>query len=447
MTPVPELRPLPQTFAPSACIDPTMAVPFDMSILTISHKKDRSNIKAIIVGGGISGLATAIMMDFAGMEYEILECTTGNEPPMGSGISLGPSVLRLMEQMNLLPDIESCSKIVSGLTVLDGEGKRVGRFEGMDPNRYGYPTRIMSRESFHKILSSRVPPSNIRRGKTVVDTLQNPNGVSCKCSDGSTYYGDIIIGADGTQSLTRDRMHQRLVLAGRGVETDSEPSIYDHFGCTGITGPLDKTCFPGAYEKESEIRVIYNKEYSGNLWYMPIVGGRVAWGISSTEESKISPSQTASNESDYISDGSLTQSQSQSSVETASLSRSLKGAKGAKGVKGVKGVKEKELRTNWYTPSDVDIEEKFKDIMDKQCAIGAGKVRDFIAQTPKEYVSAIDIQERLFRSWYHERIVLIGDACHQIPKQETYDCQTGDGRHESTAQIISWEFSSSGDDA
>lgn len=257
----PELKPLPRTHAPLASNDPSLAIPFDMSILTISHKRDMSSVKAVIVGGGITGLAIAIMMELGGMEYEILERSTGSEPEIGSSVALGPPVLRLLEQMGLLPQIEKASKIVTGLTVVDGECRRVGRVDGVDEERYGYPYRMLTRKIFHDILMDKVNKNHLHQGKLVVETLQNPNGVSCKCSDGSTYYGDIIIGADGANSLTREKMYLQLKEQGKLPEVDMDYSIYEHTAIGGVTEPLDHNLYPAIKSDTVDIQVIYTKDY------------------------------------------------------------------------------------------------------------------------------------------------------------------------------------------
>lgn len=257
----PELKPLPRTHAPLATNDPSLAIPFDMSILTISHKRDMSSVKAVIVGGGITGLAIAIMMELGGMEYEILERSTGSEPEIGSSVALGPPVLRLLEQMGLLPQIEKASKIVTGLTVVDGECQRVGRVDSVDEERYAYPYRALTRKTFHDILLERVNKNHLHQGKLVVETLQNPNGVSCKCSDGSTYYGDIIIGADGAHSLTREKMYMQLKEQGKLPEVDMDYSIYEHVAIGGVTDPLDHNLYPSIKSDSAEFQVIYTKDY------------------------------------------------------------------------------------------------------------------------------------------------------------------------------------------
>ncbi|KAF9151379.1 hypothetical protein BGX20_005427 [Mortierella sp. AD010] len=369
--PTPELKPLPKSFPPLACYDPTLAVPFDMSILTISHKQDVNSIKALVVGGGITGLSMAIMMHLAGMEFEILERSTGDEPVMGSAIPLGPPVLRLFEQMDLLPQIERASKVVTGINIMDDESRRLGRVEGVKEDRYGYPMRVMMREALHTILMEKIPPANLHRGKVVVKTLQNANGASCKCSDGSTYYGDIIIGADGAQSLTREKMFLPLIEKSEIFLEDLEPSQYQHILSAGTTDPLDQTSFPTAQDLTTEIQVIASKE----------------------NQASVRPQR-------YSRHNSL----GPTNAERVSNSSSTD--------PGPTKNPTPRFYDDWLVQSDIDLEERFKNLLDKRYATGPGTIRDLIAHTPKKAISTIDMEERIYRAWYSERIVLIGDACH-----------------------------------
>ncbi|KAF9426071.1 hypothetical protein BGZ94_006973 [Podila epigama] len=455
----PELKPLPRAHAPLATADPAHAIPFDMSILTISHKRDMSSIKAVIVGGGITGLATAIMMELAGMEYVILERSLGNEPEIGSAVALGPPVLRLLEQMGLLPQIEKNSKVVSGLTVVDGEGRRIGRIDSIDESRYGYPYRSLTRAAMYNILLDRVNKNHLNRGKLVIETLQNPNGVSCKCSDGSTYYGDIIIGADGANSLTRERMYTQLREQNKLPECDMEYSVFEHVDIGGVTEPLDPNLYPSVRENSGELKLIYTKDMPYTLWYMPVAGSRVAWGISNTCAPKIkhhpySHSHVHSSNSN-LSHAQLSQSPTPSSLRSTTMAASTaagmmsmastspltiasnSSSSSSTSPRGVhhnhksastssiassssslgpstpplsrSSSQQSKINHDW-TQHAGDLETHFKDLLDKRCALGVGTVRDFINKTPKHLIATVDLEERLYKTWHHGRIVLAGDG-------------------------------------
>ncbi|KAF9900189.1 hypothetical protein EC991_007791 [Linnemannia zychae] len=448
----PDLKPLPKSHAPMACIDPALAIPFDLSILTISHKKDHNAVKAVIVGGGIAGLSLAIMMAKAGIEYIILERSTGLESSIGGATVLGPPVLRLIEQIGLLPEIEAASKSVDGLTIVDGECRKLGRLEGIEQDRYGYPQRLIARQDLHRILLDHIPKEHIQHGKLVVETLQNPNGASCKCSDGSTYYGDIIVGADGGHSLTRERMYTQLKEQGKLSDGDLEPSCYEHLTISGITTPLDKSFYPAAHEPTAEVHAIYTKDAPYSFWYMPVAGNRVAWGLCNTQtpKHKIHGYSGAFNTNSSNNNNTTTTSSSSDSsvgssinsgvamipnlsghthfVSSAPPGTSLHDA--SSGPHARHSHSSSRLASNtapplsrtpsatrihddWFVPSNIDLELHFKDLLNARCAMGVGTVRDFIAKTPKDAISAVDFEDRLNKTWHHGRIVLIGDACHQ----------------------------------
>ncbi|KAI1316542.1 hypothetical protein EDD11_009881 [Mortierella claussenii] len=458
-------------------------MPFDMSILTISHRRDVSSLKALIVGGGIAGLSLAIMMELAGIEYEILERSTGQEPEVGSALTLGPPALRLLEQMGLLHQIEQQSKVISGLTVVECERHKMGRLEGLDKERYGYPYRIMTRAAFYKILLDRVGTRHLHRNKVVVETLQNPNGVSCKCADGSTYYGDIIVGADGTQSTTRYCMYKHLAEQGKLPESDLEGSVHEHVSISGVSDPLDVNVYPTVVDEESEFSVIYTKETPHSFWYMPVPGNRVAWGLNgllpvpkrrpspfakpySFLNASASPT-TASSSASISTARSIPSSVSTSrSTSTLSLSLSMSSSSlsstqpqlphskipsssSSSQTPATQPQRPQKLprvssssslstsatgpiRTGWSSSSssttprrppkiyddwyeDVpDFQDQFKEIMMARCAIGGrGGVRHFLTFTPPKHISRVEPVERHYKTWYHGRMVLIGDACHQ----------------------------------
>ncbi|KAK3806276.1 MAG: hypothetical protein J3Q66DRAFT_392910 [Benniella sp.] len=402
---VPDLKPLPQSYAPLACDDRTNAVPFDMSILTISHRRDHNTLKALIVGGGIAGLAIAAMMDLAGIEYQILEKSTGEEPDMGSVVFLGPPVLRLMEQMELLKDIESMSKKISGVTIVDSESRRIGRIPNVDKERYGYAYIIITRAAFREILLERVPKGSLHRGKVVVETLQNPNGVSCKCSDGSTYYGDIIVGADGACSPTRERMFAQMSETGKLPDADLEPSVYEYVGIAGISQPLDSTLYPTVAEETSELQVVCAKDQPCSFWYYPIPGNRMAWGINGQLQTPKHRQHIYSH-----SNGSGSTARRDPSTKRPHLRHSSSFSSSTSSPPPT--VRTQKIHDDWWETAP-DFEEDFQELLDMRCAVGPGSARDFLRYTSREKISRLDLKERLYKTWHYGRIVLVGDACHQ----------------------------------
>ena len=39
---------------------------------------------------------------------------------------------------------------------------------------------------------------------------------------------------------------------------------------------------------------------------------------------------------------------------------------------------------------------------------------DLVDMTPPEIISKVVLEEKLYKTWFHERVVLMGDACHKM---------------------------------
>lgn len=54
-------------------------------------------------------------------------------------------------------------------------------------------------------------------------------------------------------------------------------------------------------------------------------------------------------------------------------------------------------------------EAMLKEFQDLSCPWG-GKMGEIFEDTPKELISRVFLEEKLFKTWYHGRTVLIGDG-------------------------------------
>jgi len=61
---------------------------------------------------------------------------------------------------------------------------------------------------------------------------------------------------------------------------------------------------------------------------------------------------------------------------------------------------------DWYPETPVEICE---DVRNFKCPYG-GSVMDLIEATPKGLVSKVLLEEKMFRTWYSGRVVLVGDG-------------------------------------
>ncbi|KAG0038071.1 hypothetical protein BGZ82_001144 [Podila clonocystis] len=242
--------------------------------------------KVLIVGGGLGGLVLAILLERAGIEYWILEQSVLVRP-IGSVIALSPLVLPLMEQLGLLEEIERLSKPVAGLTFLRDDLSTIGRIifndnsRGMDhQKRYGNYDQTIPRPDLYNLLLTRIPPDRVKRGKRLVNFKQTETEVTVRCSDGTFYTAEILVGADGAASTVRTSLYRQMKDAKVLPRVDQEPEKYRHVCLIGVTNPLSLKRYPDLGLRFSTFKIVLNRNSPYMCWFIPIPGHRYAWLVS-----------------------------------------------------------------------------------------------------------------------------------------------------------------------
>ncbi|KAG0199749.1 hypothetical protein BGX28_007011 [Mortierella sp. GBA30] len=328
------------------------------------------DLRIIIAGGGLAGLMMGIMLDQAGIEYHILE-QASRLRPLGTSISLHPVIMDLMDQLGLLDDMIKMSKPLRGITVLSAHGRKMGRIDARsNKRRHGHQAMVMSRPDLHEFLLSKIPAHKLTTGKRVIDISETPSHVTVTCMDETTYTGHLVIGADGAYSAIRQIMYQKLTERGVLPESDKKPLHFDKQCVVGMTCPLDPRKYPVLQDESCEVKVVLGKDQHTSMWILPLQGNRMAWCVGGPDPHLI-PQDI--------------------------------GDHGSQGSRGSRG-------RDWYPETAVEICE---DVRNFKCPYG-GSVMDLIEATPKGYVSKVLLEEKMFRTWYNGRVVLVGDACHKI---------------------------------
>ena len=86
----------------------------------------------------------------------------------------------------------------------------------------------------------------------MLSLTQNEDRVMVRCSDNSSYYGDILIGADGAYSAVRQQLYKDLKI---GKKLPSSDDVTLPFNCVcfvGKTVPLNPEEFPQLKEERSQ---------------------------------------------------------------------------------------------------------------------------------------------------------------------------------------------------
>ncbi|WYZ38098.1 hypothetical protein EsH8_III_000012 [Colletotrichum jinshuiense] len=169
-----------------------------------------SKRQVIIVGGGITGLTLALMLQQAGVNYVLLEAYNTVTPNVGASIGLFPNGLRVLDQLGLYEDILSKAQPVEVMITRDHtSGKRImtRKTRNILTQRHGYPSMFMERYELLSVLYQHLEEKDrIFVNKKVKRVESSEENALVYTTDGSVFEGQVVIGADGVRSTIRQEM-------------------------------------------------------------------------------------------------------------------------------------------------------------------------------------------------------------------------------------------------
>ncbi len=166
--------------------------------------KDQS---ILIIGGGIGGLTAAIALRAAGHRVTVIE----RDPTWsvyGVGIIQQGNVIRAMTELGVIDDYLAAGVGFDKVAVHAPDGTLVAQVPS--PRLVErYPANLgISRRALHDVLGRRTKAAgaDVRLGVSVTAIDDDGAGVSVAFADGGSERFDMVIGADGLYSETRERL-------------------------------------------------------------------------------------------------------------------------------------------------------------------------------------------------------------------------------------------------
>jgi 2-polyprenyl-6-methoxyphenol hydroxylase-like FAD-dependent oxidoreductase len=162
--------------------------------------------KALIVGGGFSGMATAIELCKRGVAVDLVE-QDADWRSYGAGISLSGATYRVFRTLGVLDAVMSAGSTSDGVNVHLSNGTRIASLPTPHIAGEDIPgTGAIMRPVLARILAdaTRVAGATVILGATFESLTPTPNGVSAKLSNGSAATYDLVVGADGLFSKVRE---------------------------------------------------------------------------------------------------------------------------------------------------------------------------------------------------------------------------------------------------
>jgi 2-polyprenyl-6-methoxyphenol hydroxylase-like FAD-dependent oxidoreductase len=161
--------------------------------------------KALIIGGGFSGMAAAIEMRKRGLDVDLVEIDPGWRS-YGAGISLGGATLRAFRTLGVLDAFLERGSAGDGVEIYTANGHKIAelptpRLAGPDVPGGGGIMRPVLAEILAQ--ATRMSGARVRLGVTFETLTPQGDAVDVRFSDGERAAYDVVVGADGLNSQVR----------------------------------------------------------------------------------------------------------------------------------------------------------------------------------------------------------------------------------------------------
>ncbi|KAF9537001.1 hypothetical protein EC957_009053 [Mortierella hygrophila] len=337
----------------------------------VTFKHDRSIMyakrpKVLIVGAGLAGLTLGMLLHKAGIPFEIYE-RAAKVKPLGSAMYFNCTTANIFKQCGIYEEFVSLGKYVSSIKMCN-ENRELEfsvDFEGHE-ELYGANGYIVPRPQIYDLILRQIPEERVHLGKKVLSMEQGGNGVLIRFSDSSEAEGDILVGADGAYSAVRQGMYEKLKKTNKLPASDALPLPFSTVRLVGQTHPLSAEEFPDLTIDKSQYRnfIATDKMYT--------------WSTSTTAQNTVCW-------------GAILFLDEETSKDNDAFRNS-----------------------EWGPEAAAAMCEQVKDF---PIISGGDKIltlQDLMDRSPKEFISKVMLEEKVFKTWSDCRTVLIGDACHKF---------------------------------
>ena len=166
-------------------------------------------MKAIVVGGGIGGLGTALALRLRGWEVVVLEQAPALME-VGAGLQISPNGWRVLDALGVTGHLADTVFEPEAIEMrLGASGRQVFKLpmKGYAKARWGAPFMHVHRADLQAALAARLTalaPEAVQTGCAVAQ--YDANG-AVVLDTGARVEGDLVVGADGLHSRLRTQMH------------------------------------------------------------------------------------------------------------------------------------------------------------------------------------------------------------------------------------------------
>ncbi|KAI1308939.1 hypothetical protein EDD11_004148 [Mortierella claussenii] len=261
-------------------------------------------------------------------------------------MAVGPNIMPVLEQLGIAGLVASISMPCPSIELYDQKLKKLGTL----------PMKGLT-DSLYEVLRSQLNQDNIIFHKKILSFEENELGVNVCCSDNSTYCGDILVGADGTDSRVRQSLHKVLARKNLLTRSDAQPPTPEYVCVAGMANQLSVDQYECLKDPYTHFSSVIGPKGQG-YHTVNIPDDRICWAM----WMELDPTTVAT---------------------------------------------EKNTETSEFGPQNTEpIAKCFRDLP-SPCG---GSMGDLMNATQESVISRVLVEQKLYDTWYHGRTVLLGDA-------------------------------------
>ena len=160
--------------------------------------------RVMIIGSGVGGLTAAVALERAGKDVVVFE-RADRLLEVGAGFSLTSNAVTALRELGLDKEVEANGDVIESFVHRTRDGKVLATWPtGNISRNVGAPIVGITRPTMQRILSGTLRNTELRFGHEFVGLEQDADGVTARFANGAEERGDVLVGADGSQSRVRE---------------------------------------------------------------------------------------------------------------------------------------------------------------------------------------------------------------------------------------------------